>query len=217
VWEGLGWEPREDQLTWQQYELAASGQESVPRAGRALAPGRRAPLLTDRAASRRFLVKLSALHWSEQRKIKEKLDEALVAKKAPGRRSEKPLDPTVRQSGVPARLELRQVGRSVKYMKSVEREAVGRPGAGEAGGPKAVMGQLQGEWEQEFSFVCSVCAIEYDDVREIMHHKWESHPHCLVTHVSLREGMRRPPALLYPQVRPGRHAKFSHKQPTVIF
>merc|ERR1719410_746419 len=63
-------------------------------------------------------------------------------------------------------------------------------------------GKLNGEWEIEHSFLCSVCGIEYDDVLEILHHKWESHPHCLVTHVSLKEGIVRPPALLYPQVGP---------------
>ena len=52
----------------------------------------------------------------------------------------------------------------------------------------------------EHSFVCSVCGIEYDDVLEIMHHKWEAHPHCLVAHVSLKHNLQRPPALLYPQV-----------------
>ena len=194
MWESGGWEPREDQLSWQQYEVAAAGGERE----RQVVSARRAPLITDRKASRQFLVKLSTLPWSEQRKIKEKLDQTLTVKKS--RRSEKLVDPTVRQSGLPARLELRQVGKSIKYMKVQEREAI-KEMIGHSVEKKLVHGELSGEWEQEFSFVCSVCAIEYDDVLEIMHHKWEAHPHCLVTHVSLREGLQRPPTLLYPQVR----------------
>ena len=196
VWESAGWEPREDQLSWQQYEVAAAG--GAEDAGRQSRKGRRrsGPLITDRAASRQFLVKLSTLPWSEQRKVKEKLDQLLTGKKV-GKKSEKLPDSMTRQSGLPARLELKQVGRSVKYMKAQERSAV-RVGGSEE--DQITVGQMSGEWEQEFSFVCCVCAIEYDDVLEIMHHKWEFHPHCLVTHVSLREGMRRPPALLYPQV-----------------
>ena len=196
MWESGGWEPREDQLTWQQYEVAGAGGERE-RQGRQVVSARRAPLITDRKASRQFLVKLSTLPWSEQRKIKEKLDQTLTMKKS--RRSEKLVDPTVRQSGLPARLELRQVGKSIKYMKVQEREAI-KEIIGHSVEKEVVHGELSGEWEQEFSFVCSVCAIEYDDVLEIMHHKWEAHPHCLVTHVSLREGLQRPPTLLYPQV-----------------
>ena len=59
---------------------------------------------------------------------------------------------------------------------------------------------LTGEWEIEHTYMCSVCGIEYDDVVEIMHHKWEAHPDCLVTHVCLKHDLQRPPALLYPQV-----------------
>ena len=197
VWESAGWEPREDQLSWQQYELAAAGKEETTRQQNVRqGVTRKAPLITDRTASRQFLVKLSTLPWSEQRKVKEKLD-LTVATKRPRKTQEKPVEATTsRQSGLPGRLELKQVGRSVKYMKAQERRAISE-GVKEEG---LVMGTLTGEWEQEFSFVCSVCAIEYDDMVEILHHKWESHPHCLVTHVSLLEGLRRPPALLYPQV-----------------
>ena len=197
VWENAGWEQREDQLTWQQYEVAAAGGDQRDR-GQGRQAARKVPFIMDRKASRQFLVKLSTLPWSEQRKIKEKLDQTLVVKKS--RRSEKLVDPTIRQSGLPARLELRQIGKSIKYMKAQEREAV-KEMIGHSIEKELVHGELSGEWEQEFSFVCSVCAIEYDDVLEIMHHKWEAHPHCLVTHVSLREGLQRPPTLLYPQVR----------------
>merc|ERR1719278_265415 len=198
VWENAGWEQREDQLTWQQYEVAAAGGDQRDR-GQGRQVARKVPFIMDRKASRQFLVKLSTLPWSEQRKIKEKLDQTLVVKKS--RRSEKLVDPTIRQSGLPARLELRQVGKLIKYMKAQEREAV-KEMIGHSIEKELVHGELSGEWEQEFSFVCSVCAIEYDDVLEIMHHKWEAHPHCLVTHVSLREGLQRPPTLLYPQVGP---------------
>ena len=207
VWENAGWEQREDQLTWQQYEVAAAGGDQRDR-GQGRQGARKVPFIMDRKANRQFLVKLSTLPWSEQRKIKEKLDQTLVVKKS--RRSEKLVDPTIRQSGLPARLELRQVGKSIKYMKAQEREAV-KEMIGHSIEKELVHGELSGEWEQEFSFVCSVCAIEYDDVLEIMHHKWEAHPHCLVTHVSLRDGLQRPPTLLYPQVRL-LYCKSVHKQ-----
>jgi len=115
----------------------------------------------------------------------------------------------LRQGPLPTKLELRQVGRSVKYMTAQERSiaaAANHTASGNGGGltePPAApeLGTLSGEWEAEHSFVCSVCCVEYDDVLEIMHHKWEAHPHCLVEHVSLKENLLRPPALLYPQVR----------------
>merc|ERR1719278_1371384 len=91
VWESGGWEPREDQLSWQQYEVAAVGGERE-RQGRQVVSARKVPLIMDRKASRQFLVKLSTLPWSEQRKIKEKLDQTLTVKKS--RRSEK-LDQTL--------------------------------------------------------------------------------------------------------------------------
>ena len=167
---------------------------------------RKAPLITCSSMDRRVVTKLSKIPWSEQKKLKEKFDASLSAKRT--KRASLNSDsfgtngthiPGIRQSGVTSRLELKQVGRSVKYMKAGEREAQAK----EKGGKKTAVltkGKIQGEWEIEHSFLCSVCGIEYDDVLEILHHKWESHPHCLVTHVSLREGIVRPPALLYPQV-----------------
>lgn len=38
-------------------------------------------------------------------------------------------------------------------------------------------------------------------MREILHHKWEAHPYCLVTHVTLKRDLNLPPSdLMHPQV-----------------
>ena len=263
MWESGGWEPRDDQLTWQQYELSSAISEQLktdevssqgglgimsesedlkdvnkvienpsetelkadPISNRSQASpsvtdlahsltrklttqivSRKAPLITCSSMNRRLVTKLAKLPWSEQRKVKEKFDAALVSKRTKrvsvsGETMGQNVGHCsgIRQSGVTNRLELKQVGRSVKYMKVGEREAQAK----ERDQRKlfsVVEGKINGEWEIEHSFLCSVCGIEYDDVLEILHHKWESHPHCLVTHVSLKEGVVRPPALLYPQV-----------------
>merc|ERR1711879_166185 len=48
---------------------------------------------------------------------------------------------------------------------------------------------------------CSSCAIVYDELREVLHHKWEAHPYCLVTHVTLQRDLNLPPSnLMHPQV-----------------
>jgi len=258
VWESGGWEPREDQLTWQQYELSSaineqmqtsdvssqseqevksdvengikvdenlSDKEITPTNKPLAAPSvtdlahsltrklttqivsRKAPLITCSSMDRRLVTKLARLPWSEQKKVKEKFDTSLVAKRTKrvslsGENGQNNGHSSgIRQSGVTNRLDLKQLGRSVKYMKVGEREAQAKE-KDQKKEAAVVEGELSGEWEIEHSFLCSVCGIEYDDVLEILHHKWESHPHCLVTHVSLKEGVVRPPALLYPQVGP---------------
>merc|ERR1719483_2042477 len=262
VWESGGWEPRDDQLTWQQYELSSAiskqmqTDEVSPQSELELKSeledsskvienssekeinpdnnsnklqatpsvtdlahcltrklttqivSRKAPLITCSSMDRGLVTKLAKLPWSEQRKVKEKFDAALVAKRTKrvslsGEPGGQHLGHSsgIRQSAVTNRLDLKQLGRSVKYMKVGEREAQAKE-RDQRKQPSVMEGTLNGEWEIEHSFLCSVCGIEYDDVLEILHHKWESHPHCLVTHVSLKEGVVRPPALLYPQVGP---------------
>ena len=61
-------------------------------------------------------------------------------------------------------------------------------------------GQLNGEWESPHDFMCSSCAIVYDELREVLHHKWEAHPYCLVAHVTLRTDLNLPPSnMMHPQ------------------
>ena len=158
--------------------------------------GRQPPIITDPELQRDFLLRLSKLPWTEQRKIKESFDSVFNVKKV--RKADKQMDNSSRHSCMPTRLDLKQVGKSIKSAKGKK----GNPHKtkDESSKFEIIRGTLSGEWETEHSFVCSVCGIEYDDVLEIMHHKWEAHPHCLVTHVSLRQNVHRPPALLYPQV-----------------
>ena len=49
---------------------------------------------------------------------------------------------------------------------------------------------LNGEWEISHDFMCSSCNIVFDDIIEILHHKWEAHPYCLVSHVTLPPDLR---------------------------
>merc|ERR1712024_207075 len=61
--------------------------------------------------------------------------------------------------------------------------------------------KLNGEWESHHDFMCSTCAIVYDELREVLHHKWEAHPYCLVAHVTLRRDLTLPPSdMMYPQL-----------------
>ena len=46
---------------------------------------------------------------------------------------------------------------------------------------------INGEWESDHNYMCSACGALYDELREVMHHKWEAHPYALVAHISLRE------------------------------
>ena len=50
----------------------------------------------------------------------------------------------------------------------------------------------------------------YDELREVLHHKWEAHPYCLVAHVTLKRDLNLPPSnLMHPQVgrNLGKHKK----------
>ena len=158
---------------------------------------RQDPIITSTHLQRDFLLKLSKIPWTEQKLIKESFDSTVIGKKP--KKVEKTCEPTSRNPTVPAKLDLKQIGKSVKYAKARGRmQQVCKADTCTKTAP--VLGKLSGEWETEHSFLCSVCGIEYDDILEIMHHKWEAHPHCLVAHVSLKENLHRPPALMYPQV-----------------
>merc|ERR1719336_3565462 len=89
-------------------------------------------------------------------------------------------------------------------MKQVEREALSREVRQSPLEVTLENGVMAGEWEQEHSYMCTVCGVEYDDMMEILHHKWESHPNCLVAHVNVRGNVVKPPNLLFPQVGPSR-------------
>ena len=155
---------------------------------------RQFPIITSPSVNRDFLYRLSQIPWTEQRMIKQSFDSSINPKKI--KRLERTTDP-FKNTTLPSKLSLKQVAKSVKYVKNKVRNVANKEKKAETS--EEIVRTLSGEWENEHSFLCSVCGIEYDDVLEIMHHKWEAHPHCLVAHVSLRQNLQRPPALLYPQ------------------
>merc|ERR1712014_243007 len=62
-------------------------------------------------------------------------------------------------------------------------------------------GGINGEWETHHNYMCSACGALYDGLREVMHHKWDDHPYCLVAHVTLRDQLKVPPFnMMYPQM-----------------
>ena len=175
---------------------------------------RQFPVITSSAVHRDFLYRLSQIPWTEQRMVKQSFDSNFTPKKV--KRIEKPAtDLNLKNTTLPGKLYLKQVGKSVKYARNKVRNNVKKENLEELEG--GVTGQLSGEWEKDHSFLCSVCGIEYDDVLEIMHHKWEAHPHCLVAHVSLRQNLQRPPALLYPQVGIPRYIQYLSSYGSVLF
>ena len=227
VWESGCWEPKEDQLTWQDYELSSeifksknetlglSDTDKTDTDQAAPEPdndevhkltenlttqivGRKAPIITNPAMDRQMVMAMSKMHWTEQKYVKQRIDTNLTIKR------NKRLSvggEGIRQSNITSVLDLKQTGKSVKYMKQVERESLNKPLRGEEE-KVMVEGSLSGEWELGHSYVCSVCGVEYDDMMEILHHKWEAHPRCLVSHFSVRENVTKPSDLMYPQVGP---------------
>ena len=227
VWESGGWEPKEDQLTWQDYELSSeifkskkdspglSDKDKTEADKAAPEPdndevhkltenlttqivGRKAPIITNLAMDRQMVLAMSKMHWTEQKYVKQRIDTNLTAKR------NKRLSvggESIRQSNITSILDLKQTGKSVKYMKQVERESLSKPVTGEE---VRVEGSLSGEWELGHSYMCSVCGVEYDDMMEILHHKWEAHPRCLVSHFSVRDNVTKPTDLMYPQVGPSK-------------
>ena len=210
VWESGCWEPREDQLSWQEYELSSELARPRPESEQEYQlterlttqiVGRKAPLITCRSVDRRLVTSMSRMPWTEQRMVKERMDSNLLGKRAKRASvgGEQAVS-TVRQSNITSLLHLVQTGKSVKYMKQVERDALARE---DKISPLALQldnGEMSGEWELEHSYMCTVCGVEYDDMMEILHHKWESHPNCLVAHVNVRDNVIKPTNLLFPQV-----------------
>ncbi len=169
---------------------------------------------------RNFIQRISSLHWSEQRRIKEIYDRsvqsnagmaAAAKKKKLGGIGDETKD---KRLALPLSLGLKQTGRSVKYMTATERDKAARVAKRveererrkeeekmkkreESGGG----GELSGEWERGHDFVCTVCCASYDELREVLHHKWDAHPFCLVAHVTLRHSIRLPPGdLIHPKM-----------------
>ena len=234
VWESGCWEPRDDQLTWQDYELsseifkhvqahkqdvmAAADQskveesktdvkndtteidnEEVHKLTEKLTTqivGRKAPIITSNLIDRQMVTAISKIPWTEQGYFKQRIDANISSKR--NKRVSLNGD-SIRQSNITNLLELKQTGKSVKYMKQVERESLAKTKS-EPDDEMMVEGTLSGEWELDHSYMCSVCGVEYDDMLEILHHKWESHPHCLVSHCNVRDNVVKPPDLMYPQV-----------------
>merc|ERR1712141_306803 len=67
--------------------------------------------------------------------------------------------------------------------------------------------------------MCSSCATVYDELREILHHKWEAHPYCLVAHVTLKRDLNLPPSdLMHPQVgrNLGKNKKVEEKAESIF-
>ena len=172
--------------------------QSVARQLTSVLVGRQNPVITNDTVDRRLVQHVSQIPWNEQRMVKRAFDSILTSRKQ--RKLSVDNVHSVRQSGLPSKLELRQVGRSVKYMKVQEREALSSEEKRRGEEVKVKQGMMSGEWEGEQRYLCTVCAAEYDDLQEVMHHKWESHPFCLVAHATYQNGEVVPPALCYPQV-----------------
>ena len=230
MWETGCWEPREDQLSWQQYELGSeiyknvldkkqvteqekseeteaveaanevTDNDDVHKLTEKLTTqivGRKAPIITNTEMQRTMVTAMSQIPWTEQGYIKQRIDTSLSVKR-PKRLSVN--GDSIRQSNITSLLDLKQTGKSVKYMKQAERDSLAKTSV--TSDDNFVEGSITGEWELEHSYMCSVCGVEYDDMLEILHHKWESHPHCLVSHLSVRDNIVKPPDLMVPQVGP---------------
>ncbi len=169
--------------------------------------------------NRRFLQRVSSLHWSEQRRFKEAYDRSLqsAASSSSSAKQRKRLlssssgdasssssseERREKKLALPLLLGLKQLGRSLRYMTSAERSKAVKAlkkaddkerRAEEAKRERALSRageQLNGEWEFGHDFVCTVCCATYDELREVLHHKWDAHPFCLVAHVTLRHSIR---------------------------
>jgi len=142
--------------------------------------------------SRPFLAAMSSLHWSEQRRFKDVFDKSLMAKG----RKKSVVDPASERSKktfLPSLLGLKRKGRNSKLTEDSNLSSA-----------PSELTTLGGEWEKEHRFACTVCGEEFDELREVMHHKWDAHPYCLVAHVALEESLNIPPlTFLHPQLAKG--------------
>ena len=184
VWESGAWEVGKDLLSWHKYEGG-------------------------RKDNRNFLQRMSNLSWPQQREFKSVYDQGVAYKTNKNNRKRLYSSSSDSESRsprkdakkicLPTSLGMKQQGRSVKYMTASEREKRRLSMKEEI--KVRFEGELNGEWETDHLFMCSVCAETYDELREVMHHKWDSHPYCLVTHITLQEKLNLPPCYsLYPQL-----------------
>ena len=148
---------------------------------------------------------MSKISWSDQRAFREAYDKFRLASQPANPTREMP-----KKNNLVQGLNLKQMEKSIKYMTITEREAKAKQlkakeradrrltKADKLLTPPSIM---NGEWENQHDFMCSSCAIVFDDLREILHHKWEAHPYCLVAHVTLRRDLNLPPSrLIHPQI-----------------
>eukprot|EP00095_Tigriopus_kingsejongensis_P012720 maker-scaffold43_size480169-snap-gene-1.18 protein:Tk12720 transcript:maker-scaffold43_size480169-snap-gene-1.18-mRNA-1 annotation:"PREDICTED: uncharacterized protein LOC100574986 isoform X3" len=175
VWgSGSGWEISRNILSWHKFESAQS-------------------------PNRKFLHALSTFSWHEQHMFKVIFDQSLAKNRA-RRRTLSPTDTEApkKRSSLLQGLDLKQLGRSVKYMSAAELEERKKQ---KPSREYRYVGDFNGEWENEHMFMCSVCAQVFDDVTEVMHHKWDAHPYCLVAHVTMQAKLHLPPnGMMYPKL-----------------
>jgi len=185
VWEsGGGWELSDrDYLSWHKYENRWSD-------------------------SRRFLMSMSHLPWSEQIKFKKVFDLAVSTKlvKRPAEESSVSDGPLKKFPGkrkhnsLMGAIGLRQTSKSAKYMsinereelkqKAIRRELVSK----QSTDINSSRSNLNGEWERDHFFVCGACSEHFDDLGKAMSHKWDAHPYCLVAHVICQSELSEPPS-----------------------
>ncbi len=185
VWEsGGGWELSDkDYLSWHKYENRWSD-------------------------SRRFLMSMSHLPWSEQIKFKKVFDLAVstkplkkqnedvatsegLLKKFPGKK---------KHNSLIGAIGLRQTSKSAKYMSVNEREELKQKAIRQelveqqTKDINTSRSNLNGEWERDHFFVCGACSEHFDDLGKAMSHKWDAHPYCLVAHVICQSELSEPPS-----------------------
>ncbi len=174
VWEYGAWEVSKKPLSWHRYE----------------------DVWTE---VRRFHERMSFLPWPVQQRFKDVYDNCVDSK---GSATQSTSHEDIAGRGYKKLmngLELKQTHRSVKYMTAAERE----DRAAELAEAREVriVGEIRGEWELEHVFMCTTCAEPYDELREVLHHKWDAHPYCLVAHVTILEKVNLPPLkMIHPQL-----------------
>ena len=147
--------------------------------------------------SQHCLLKMSRLSWPQQRLFKEAYDRFKVSSTTNATNTA--TKELIKRNVIVQGLNLKQLGKSIKYMTINEREHLKEEKAKQikakerAADKKAKTPQesgINGEWEKDHDFMCCSCNIVFDEHREILHHKWEAHPYCLVAHVTIRRDLR---------------------------
>ena len=135
---------------------------------------------------REFIQHLSLLSWPEQKTFRSAFDRLTNVRKTKSANEDGAKVPTK----VPSAVGLKQLKRD--YHSRSKRTHSSR---------KRDASELGGEWETGHNYMCSACGAMFDELREVMHHKWDDHPYCLVTHVTLRDELSLPPNnMMYPQM-----------------